>query len=312
MNRKKIKKLPWRNIISVAVLGFFVIFITLNWQDFVDSFAALKQADLSWIALAIATMIGTYIAAALGYVVVSIKYLNVLRTFLAQVAAAFANKLLPAGTGGLGLNVAFLHKNNYSIAEATTVTTVNSLAAFVSFCLVFISALLLRGTTASVSIPEVNPVIIVVVIACITVAGFVLLRTEKIRKKIATFIGDMVSLLRQYKNNKLRLVGAVAMATFVTLFYLLTLFACAYSLGVTVTFSQVFFVYVLGAVATVAVPTPGGLGAADAALYGGFVALGIDPTTSLSIVLAYRFITYWLPIGPGFISFQYLQRQKLL
>jgi uncharacterized protein (TIRG00374 family) len=147
-----------------------------------------------------------------------------------------------------------------------------------------------------------------VVIVCIVV----LVKNKNIRAKIKSFVTEMVNTVLAYKQHPLRLAGAVVMATLVTMAYLVALYACARAMGVSVEYSQVFLVYVLGAVATAAVPTPGGLGAAEAALYAGFVAIGVPSTEALSIVLAYRFITYWLPIVPGLISFQYLQKRKLL
>lgn len=310
---QKLKRLPWRNIISAVVLVLFVVLIVRNWSDFVKSFQAIKSADPAWLMVAVVGMVLTYVAAAGGYIVVSIKKLSAWLTFLAQVAAAFANKLLPSGVGGLGLNVAYLHKNKYTPAEATTVTAVNSLAAFVSFVLLLVIALVSGGLkNSTIKVPHVPVWAAALVIIVIVAVAVTLIKNKKIRKKISEVTHQIVDTILAYKKEPLRLVGAVLMATLVTMAYLLALYASARSLGVHIAISQIFFVYVLGALATAAVPTPGGLGAAEAALYAGFVSYGVEPGVALSTVLAYRFITYWVPIVPGYISFQYLQRKKLL
>ena len=309
---QKLKELPWRTIISIVVLVLFILLVVRNWDSFVESFEVLKNADLAWLAVAFVGMVLTYFAAAGGYMVVTLKKLKFFLTLLAQVAAAFANKLLPSGVGGLGLNVAYLHKNKYTPAEATTVTAVNSLAAFVSFSLLFITALLIGGTSGDITMPNIPPVALATIPLLLLAAFILVYRNKKIHEKIAKFFREMVATVMTYKNQPLRLLGAVVMATLVTLAYLLALYASARSVGVTVSFTEVFLTYVLGAVATAAIPTPGGLGAAEAALYAGFVSFGVPPTQALSAVLAYRFLTYWLPILPGYLSFQYLQSRKLL
>lgn len=310
---KKFKKLPWRTIISIAVLTLFALLVYRNWDSFVESFDAIKGANLTWIFVAFAGMVLTYFAAAGGYKVVSLKPLFYIRTLIAQLAASFANKLLPSGAGGLGLNGAYLLKNKYSLAESTTVVAVNSLAAFVSFSLLMLIALLMQKSSSdSFHIPHIPAWLIGVAVLVVLVVAVILAKNSGFRSKIKKFIDEMVTTILVYKNQKWRLVGAVVMATLVTLAYLLALFASAKSVGIDVTVAQVFLVYVLGALATAVTPTPGGLGGAEAALYAGFVALGVDSTAALSATLVYRFFTYWLPILPGYLSFQYLQNRKYL
>jgi glycosyltransferase 2 family protein len=310
---EKFKKLPWRNIISFTVLLLFVLLIIRNWESFVQSIRAIQQANHEWLAVAIFGMVLTYFAAAGGYIVVSIKKLNKFRTVLAQVAAAFANKLLPSGVGGLGLNVAYLHKNKYTPTEATTVTAINSIAAFVSFSLLFIAAVLAGGLEeSSFKLPAIPAWAVAVAVGALIVVAIFITKSQKIKTKIKKLTNQVVNTVLAYKDQPLRLVGAVVMATLVTAFYLVALYASAKAMGIDIGFAEIFFVYVLGAIATAAVPTPGGLGAAEAALYAGFVSYGVDESTALSAVLAYRFVTYWLPILPGYLSFQYLQRNKYI
>jgi undecaprenyl-diphosphatase len=70
-------------------------------------------------------------------------------------------------------------------------------------------------------------------------------------------------------------------------------------------------VQVGAAVASVA-PTPGGLGALEAALISGLVAAGLDSSVAVPAVFLFRLATYWLPILPGWICFEWLQRHDYL
>ena len=82
--------------------------------------------------------------------------------------------------------------------------------------------------------------------------------------------------------------------------------------GVHLDFTQVLVIFTLGSVVGVATPTPGGLIGIEAGLIAGFVAFGISGPKALAIVLTYRFISYWLPILPGFIALVYVKRRHLI
>ena len=77
-----------------------------------------------------------------------------------------------------------------------------------------------------------------------------------------------------------------------------------------VSFAQVGAVYMGGSIVAAAAPTPGGLGALEAALVAGFTGVGMEPGIAVAAVLAYRLATYWLPILPGWLSFQHLERHS--
>ena len=55
-------------------------------------------------------------------------------------------------------------------------------------------------------------------------------------------------------------------------------------------------------------PTPGGLGAIEAALVAGLTGVGLGSGAAVSAVLTYRLATYWLPVAPGWIALNLLQR----
>lgn len=59
-------------------------------------------------------------------------------------------------------------------------------------------------------------------------------------------------------------------------------------------------------------PTPGGLGALEAALAAGLIGVSLSSGAALSSVLAYRLATYWLPVIPGWVCLQLLQRRGYL
>ena len=71
-------------------------------------------------------------------------------------------------------------------------------------------------------------------------------------------------------------------------------------------------VYMAASAIAAASPTPGGLGAIEAALVAGLTGVGLSPGAAVSAVLTYRLATYWLPVVPGWISLSFLQRRDYL
>jgi undecaprenyl-diphosphatase len=71
-------------------------------------------------------------------------------------------------------------------------------------------------------------------------------------------------------------------------------------------------VYLGSALLAAAAPTPGGLGAMEAALVAGFTGVGMEPGVAVAVVLSYRLLTFWVPILPGWGSFHLLERRNLI
>jgi glycosyltransferase 2 family protein len=67
-------------------------------------------------------------------------------------------------------------------------------------------------------------------------------------------------------------------------------------------------VYLAGAALAAASPTPGGLGAIEAALIAGLTGVGMPAGPATAAVLLQRLATYWLPVAPGWVCWRLLQR----
>jgi undecaprenyl-diphosphatase len=68
-------------------------------------------------------------------------------------------------------------------------------------------------------------------------------------------------------------------------------------------------VYMGAAAIAAAAPSPGGLGAIEAALVAGLTGIGMQAGPAVSAVLLYRLATYWLPVAPGWLAWRVLQRR---
>jgi uncharacterized protein (TIRG00374 family) len=79
-----------------------------------------------------------------------------------------------------------------------------------------------------------------------------------------------------------------------------------------VAFASVAVVYLTGSALGSIIPTPGGLGAVEAALTAGLIATGMHGTVAASVVLLFRLLTFWLPVPFGWVALSYLERKQAL
>jgi uncharacterized protein (TIRG00374 family) len=74
--------------------------------------------------------------------------------------------------------------------------------------------------------------------------------------------------------------------------------------------ATVALVYLAGSAIASAAPTPGGLGATEAAFAAALTTVGVGEADAISGVLLYRLVTFWLPILPGYASYVLLRRAE--
>ena len=56
------------------------------------------------------------------------------------------------------------------------------------------------------------------------------------------------------------------------------------------------------------VPVPGGIGAAEASISAGLIAMGVDESSAFAIALTHRLCTFYLPPIWGYASLLWLRR----
>jgi uncharacterized membrane protein YbhN (UPF0104 family) len=95
-------------------------------------------------------------------------------------------------------------------------------------------------------------------------------------------------------------------------FYIAALVCCVHAFGGNLNVAAIGVVYLTGSVVGQAAPTPGGLGAVEAALAAGLTAAGLDGGVAVSAVLTFRLVTFWIPTIPGYFALHTMQRRGLL
>ena len=93
-----------------------------------------------------------------------------------------------------------------------------------------------------------------------------------------------------------------------TLAYILALIAAIQAFGGGLSVPQIGAAYPRASLVGNASPTPGGLGAVEAALVAALTGFGLESGHAVSAVLTFRLATYWLPTLPGWFVFRWMQQ----
>jgi uncharacterized protein (TIRG00374 family) len=309
----KVKRIDTKALIYIAMFGLALYVFIPQLGDLSDSMDQIKTADTRYIFWAFILSGATYISAAWVYKFLSYLPINYLKTLLVTVSTSFTNRLLPASAGGIATNIRYFQKVGYDTVQASSITALNNLVGFIGhICILFIVAGLSSSSFREViKIPVSRKVIffaIIVIISIIIAITF----TRKLRLKAMKIIRSVRKDMSKLFEHPDRFFFALIFAMSITSFYALCLYVCSQSLGVDISILQAFFVFTIGATAASVTPTPGGIGGAEAGLVAGFVSIGIPADIGLSVSLLYRLITFWVPIIPGFIAFNFATKKQIL
>jgi uncharacterized protein (TIRG00374 family) len=88
--------------------------------------------------------------------------------------------------------------------------------------------------------------------------------------------------------------------------YALALGATCLAFGVHLNLAELVFVNTAAAVLSSLIPVPGGIGAAEASLSAGLIAVSVDESTAFAIAITQRLCTYYLPPIWGYFSLRWL------
>jgi undecaprenyl-diphosphatase len=98
----------------------------------------------------------------------------------------------------------------------------------------------------------------------------------------------------------------------VTALHALAFGVCVTATGGGAAWADLAAVYLVGTALAALVPTPGGIGAEEAALFLGLATIGVPAVPALTGILWFRLLSFWLPTLPGVVAFGFLLHRRRL
>jgi len=309
----QLQRIKPRTLIMIVV-GTIAGYVLLSQLTSVDLATLFSTANWWWMLAALIFSLITYAGATWSLSGFVPEKLSFMRTLLAQVAGDFATLVSPPTLGAIAINVRFLQKSGLHPALAAASVGVAQVAAFITHIGLLFGFGIAAGTQADFTFDP--PMWAVIGVAAVAVALLALLAVPAVRREIIKRIGPLVKevipRLVTVAQRPGKLIEGIGGILLLNLAYVGVLFACVEAFGGSLTIAVVAVVYLAGATIGQAAPTPGGLGAVEAALAAGLTAAGLDAGLAVSAVLLYRMFTFWIPTIPGYWAFNYLTKKGAL
>ena len=270
-----------RTVVTIVTLtgAFYVLLPQL--ANVGDSVEALGSANWWWLAGAVVMSAFTYVAAGVGMMGGVTEDLPFVPTCEVALASSFVNRVTPANVGGMALNVRYMQKAGVPPAEAVTGVGLNVLAGgivHIGLLAVFL-AWAGRGGAGGFSIPASSTLLVGIVVV-LGLVGIVL--TTRWGRRIARAhvlppVRQSLTSIVTLARSPGRLAALFGGSVGVTLAYIAALACAVYAFDGGLGLAEVGAVYLGASLLAAAAPTPGGLGAMEAALVAGFTGVGLDP-----------------------------------
>lgn len=313
----RLERVKPRTLISfiAGAIGAYFLLTQLTHIEFRTLF---DNAQWGWVAAAALFSALSYFAAAmslLGFVPERVPFL---RTAAAQVAGSFVKIVAPAAVGGVALNTRFLQRAGVRPGLAVASVGASQLFGLGCHILMLLSFGYLTGTEKTPSLSPSRTVIA----GLLTVAVFILVVTSvpllrkfvstRVRSLFAGVVPRMLDVLQRPQ----KLVTGIGGMLLLTACFVMCLDASIRAFGneqtTTLSLASVAVVFLAGNALGSAAPTPGGVGAVEATLTVGLIAIGLPKEVAAPAVLLYRLLTLWIPVLPGWLFFNHLTRKGAL
>ncbi|MGY1810079.1 lysylphosphatidylglycerol synthase domain-containing protein [Blastococcus sp. SYSU D00669] len=307
----RLQRVRPRTLVSVAGATVAAYVLATQLSD-VPLASALREARPGWLVVALAGSAVTYVGAALALAAFSPERLPLGRTSLVQLASSFVTLVTPPTVGHVALNVRYLQRSGASTASAAATVGVSQVVTVAGTLLVLVVAGWLSGV--SPSRPSLLPsggvlAVLLVAAGLLALAAAVPAARRALRRRVEPLLRRTIPQLLAAVTDPRRL-GTAGLGVLLQVGgYVLALDASLRAFGTSLDLPALVVVYLVASTVGSAAPTPGGLGAVEAALVGGLTATGVPVAPALTAVLAFRAATFWLPAPVGWVAFTALQRR---
>ncbi|OKH80413.1 membrane protein [Mycobacterium sp. ST-F2] len=306
-----------RNQVIQLVLLVALVYVAYPFISTVPTFfSELRTANWWWALLGLAVSAITYPGAAMALWASTSESVNFWKLTIMQVANTFAATTTPAGVGGLALSTRFLQKAGLGALRATAAVALQQSVQVLTHValLIFFSAA--AGASADLShfVPSSTILYLLAGAALGVVGTFMLVPRARhwlgtaVRPRLKEVWADLVNLAREPQRLGLIILGCAT----TTLGAALALWASVEAFGGSTSFVTVCVVTMIGGTLASAAPTPGGVGAVEAALIGGLAAFGLPAAVAVPSVLLYRVLTCWLPVFVGWPVMRWLTEKDMI
>ncbi|WP_040697543.1 lysylphosphatidylglycerol synthase transmembrane domain-containing protein [Nocardia vinacea] len=306
-----------RNQLIQLVLLIGLVYVAYPFISAVPTFfSQLRTANWWWALLGLAVSVLTYVGAAAALWACATRLVSFRNLVIMQIANTFAATTTPARVGGLALSVRFLQKGGLGAVRATAAVALQQAVQVITHISLLILFSVAAGTSANLShfVPDASVLYLAAGVGVGIIGTFMFVPklrrwlNNSVRPQLQEVLGELGELARDPKRFLVIVLGCGA----ITIGQALALWASVEAFGGGASFITVTIVTMIGGTLASAAPTPGGVGAVEAALIGGLAAFGLPATIAVPSVLLYRVLTCWLPVFCGWFTMRWMTSKDMI
>ncbi|MER7789360.1 lysylphosphatidylglycerol synthase transmembrane domain-containing protein [Streptomyces sp. NPDC097640] len=309
----RLERIKPRTLVSFCA-GAFAAYFLLSQFTHIKLGTVVGEANWIWVIAALLSSALTYIAAALALLGFVPEKVPFGRTVLAQVAASFVKLVAPAAVGGVALNARFLQRAGVRPGLAVASVGASQLFGLASHILLLLAFGYITGTERTPTLSPSRTVIaglLTAAVLALVVAAIPVLRkfvSTRLRSLFAGVVPRMLDVLQRPR----KLLAGIGGMLLLTAANVLCLDSSIRAFGGDMSYASIAVVFLAGNAIGSAAPTPGGVGAVEAALIAGLTLAGLPYEIAAPAVLLFRLMVFWLPVLPGWLAFTHLTRKEAL
>ena len=301
-------------MIVAASLAFYSLLPQLaTFDETVETFG---HADMAWFPAVLAASALTYVFATIAFLGSVAEPVPIAASARVKLASSFTGLVGPAATGSMTLAVRFLQRAGVSTADATASVGLGTATGVTTHLILMFSFFAWTGSAGvgGFSLPDINTIMLVlaIVVAIVAVAMVLGPIRRLVVRPLLRVLRNAAGYLAEVFRSPVRVLALIGGSCLLTLTYIAGLAFAVEAFGGSLTVPQIGAAYLGAAAIGNVAPTPGGLGALEAAMVAALTGFGLDAGVAVSSVLAFRLATFWLPILPGWFVFVWMQRNDEL
>jgi glycosyltransferase 2 family protein len=299
-------------LMTALVAGAAYLLITQLAQIGFDTiFDELRKANIAWVVLALILAQLAVVGSGISVRGAVAAPLPLLPCVLLQFAIKFVNLTVPSSAGRIGMNLRFLQRMGVPSAQALVAGAVDDASETLVQAALLLVALTIAGgelDTSGLRGGGPDTRLVLAIAAALVVSVTVMMAVPRLRAKVVPQLKSALAGLwgvARVRRKRLELFGGNVLSETV---YALTLGAACHAYGVDLTLAQLILVNTGASIISGLLPVPGGIGAAEATISAGLIAMGVDESSAFAIALTHRLCTFYVPPIWGYASLRWLRR----
>jgi uncharacterized protein (TIRG00374 family) len=297
---------------AALIFGAYLLISKLAAIGFETIAHEVGKADAAWVVVALILAQTTFVPSGVSVRGTVMTPLPLLPCVVLQSAIKFINLTVPSSAGRLGMNVRFLQQMGAPLPQALAAGAVDHGAE--RLVQVVLLLLVLPFAHANLKTAQFhgtgpNTRLVVALLAALAISAVLVAVVPKLRAKVMPPLREAFAGLRSVARNRKKRLELFGGNLGAELVYAISLGATCLAYGVHLNLAEVVFVNTSATLLSSLIPVPGGIGAAEAGLSAGLIAMGVDQSTAFAIAITQRLCTFYLPPIWGYASLRWLTRK---